>query len=91
MGIRIRIHEKGPGQVDHVGMLSLVKPVVQAYALGYVSAVVPRLRGYLRTLRRKDRTVEEKLEQVTTYTIWGVLLFYWFYFGRGGLSHCGLI
>ena len=40
--------------------------IVKAYALGYASSVVPRLLGYLRHLRRKDRTVKEKLNLVNT-------------------------
>lgn len=39
-----------------------LKPPLRAYALGYASATGPRLLGFLRTLRRKDLTVQEKLD-----------------------------
>ena len=37
---------------------------MKAYALGYLSSTGPRLLGLLRTLRRNDRTLREKFNQV---------------------------
>jgi len=45
--------------------LNLLKPVLRAYALGYASSTIPRLLGLLRTLRRQDRTIQEKLDLVS--------------------------
>jgi hypothetical protein len=39
---------------------SLLKPAVRAYALGYLTVTVPRLLGSLKTIRRKDITLEDK-------------------------------
>ena len=49
-------------QVDRSIDLRLLKPVLRAYALGYTSSVVPRLFGLLRSFRRTDKTIEEKLD-----------------------------
>ena len=46
--------------------VALVKPVVQAYALGYLSSTGPRLLGFLRTIRRKDKTTQEKVDYLYT-------------------------
>lgn len=46
--------------------IASVKPVVQAYALGYLSSTGPRLVGFLRTIRRKDKTTEEKIDYLLT-------------------------
>jgi hypothetical protein len=45
--------------------LNMLKPVLRAYALGYASSTIPRLLGLLRTLRRQDRTIQEKLDLVS--------------------------
>jgi hypothetical protein len=44
---------------------NMLKPVLRAYALGYASSTIPRLLGLLRTLRRQDRTIQEKLDLVS--------------------------
>lgn len=41
--------------------ISDIKPLLRAYALGYLTATGPRLFGFLRTLRRQDLTVQENL------------------------------
>ena len=46
--------------------VALIKPVLQAYALGYLSSTGPRLVGFLRTIRRKDKTVQEKIDYLLT-------------------------
>ena len=46
--------------------LALVKPITQAYALGYFSSTAPRLIGFLRTMRRKDKTDKEKFDHLCT-------------------------
>ena len=43
-----------------------LKPPFRAYALGYLSVTGPRLLGFLRTIRRKDLTVQEKLSILFT-------------------------
>lgn len=45
--------------------LNMLKPILRAYALGYASSTIPRLLGLLRTLRRQDRTIQEKLDLVS--------------------------
>jgi len=45
--------------------LSMMTPVLRAYALGYASSTIPRLVGLLRRLRRKDKTVPETLDLVS--------------------------
>jgi hypothetical protein len=45
--------------------LNMLKPILRAYALGYASSTIPRLFGLLRTLRRQDRTIQEKLDLVS--------------------------
>ena len=44
--------------------LGAFKPVIRAYALGYASSTVPRLVGFLRMLRRKDKMTQEKIDLV---------------------------
>ena len=46
--------------------LALAKPIIRAYALGYFSSTAPRLVGFLQTIRRKDKTNEEKLDYLCT-------------------------
>lgn len=46
--------------------VTLVKPLIQAYALGYLSSTGPRLVGFLRTIRRKDKTTQEKFDYLCT-------------------------
>lgn len=55
-----RLGRKGGQMVD----LEMFKPVLRAYALGYASSTIPRLMGLLRTLRRKNKTTQEKLDLV---------------------------
>lgn len=43
-----------------------VKPIIQAYALGYLSSTGPRLIGFLRTIKRKDKTTQEKIDYLCT-------------------------
>src|SRR3954471_12978422 len=45
--------------------LNMLRPILRAYALGYASSTIPRLLGLLRTLRRQDRTIQEKLDLVS--------------------------
>jgi hypothetical protein len=59
MGVKFR--ERGGRMLD----LNMLKPVLRAYALGYASSTIPRLLGLLRTLRRQDRTIQEKLDLVS--------------------------
>jgi hypothetical protein len=42
----------------------MMQPVLRAYALGYASSTIPRLLGLLRSMRRKDKTTQEKLDLV---------------------------
>ena len=56
-----KFQEKGGPMLD----LNMLKPVLRAYALGYASSTIPRLLGLLRTLRRQDRTIQEKLDLVS--------------------------
>jgi hypothetical protein len=46
--------------------IALIKPVIQAYALGYLSSTGPRLIGFLRTIRRNDKTTQEKIDYLCT-------------------------
>ena len=43
-----------------------VKPVLRAYVLGYGASIGPRLFGFLRTVRRKDINLNEKLRLLAT-------------------------
>lgn len=43
-----------------------LKPPLRAYALGYASVTGPRLLGFLRTMRYKDLTAQEKLRILFT-------------------------
>ena len=56
-----KFQERGGHMLD----LNMLKPVLRAYALGYASSTIPRLLGLLRTLRRQDRTIQEKLDLVS--------------------------
>jgi hypothetical protein len=56
-----KFQERGGRMLD----LNMLKPVLRAYALGYASSTIPRLLGLLRTLRRQDRTIQEKLDLVS--------------------------
>jgi hypothetical protein len=40
----------------------LLKPVIRAYALGYLMVTAPRLLGFLKTIRRKYITIDEKVK-----------------------------
>ncbi|KGO49010.1 hypothetical protein PEX1_079110 [Penicillium expansum] len=39
------------------------KPLLRAYALGYLSSVTPKLVSYVRQLRNKDWTTQQKLQE----------------------------
>jgi hypothetical protein len=56
-----KFQERGGRMLD----LNPLKPILRAYALGYASSTIPRLLGLLRTLRRQDRTIQEKLDLVS--------------------------
>lgn len=59
--MRAKFQERGGRMLD----LNMLKPILRAYALGYASSTIPRLFGLLRTLRRQDRTIQEKLDLVS--------------------------
>jgi hypothetical protein len=59
--MRAKFQERGGRTLD----LNMLKPILRAYALGYASSTIPRLFGLLRTLRRQDRTIQEKLDLVS--------------------------
>ncbi|KAJ5123885.1 uncharacterized protein N7515_007710 [Penicillium bovifimosum] len=40
------------------------KPLLRAYALGYLSSVTPKLVSYVRRLRNKDWTTQQKLQEL---------------------------
>ncbi|KAJ5933204.1 hypothetical protein N7516_007693 [Penicillium verrucosum] len=40
------------------------KPLLRAYALGYLSSVTPKLVSYVRRLRNKDWTAQQKLQEL---------------------------
>ncbi|KAJ5519433.1 hypothetical protein N7453_001855 [Penicillium expansum] len=40
------------------------KPLLRAYALGYLSSVTPKLVSYVRQLRNKDWTTQQKLQEL---------------------------
>ncbi|KAJ5339811.1 hypothetical protein N7452_006539 [Penicillium brevicompactum] len=42
----------------------IAKPLLRAYALGYLSSVTPKLASYVRRLRTKDWTTQQKLEEL---------------------------
>lgn len=46
--------------------VNVLKPPLRAYTLGYISVTGPRLLGFLRAIRRKDLTVQEKLSILST-------------------------
>ena len=58
--MKAKLQERGATVIN----LKIFKPVLRAYALGYASSTIPRLFGWLRALRRRDRTVQEKLDLV---------------------------
>ncbi|KAK4947561.1 hypothetical protein LTR10_013506 [Elasticomyces elasticus] len=51
--------------VDHVDF-SALKPLLRAYALGYVTSTGPRLFSFLRSLRRQKLSTQEKLDVLYT-------------------------
>jgi len=51
------------GNRCHVDV-NVIKPVLRAYALGYLTATGPRLFGFLRTLRRPDVSTSDKLDML---------------------------
>ena len=59
-----KMRTKLQGREDTLIDLEIFKPVLRAYALGYASSIIPRLLGWVRLLRRKDKTVQEKLDVV---------------------------
>ncbi|EKV04026.1 Integral membrane protein [Penicillium digitatum] len=42
----------------------VIKPLLHAYALGYLSSVTPKLISYVRRLRNKDWTAQQKLQEL---------------------------
>ena len=53
--------------VDRVALARAgVKPILRAYALGYAASVGPRLFGFLRIVRRRDLSLNEKLHLLVT-------------------------
>ncbi|CAI7622000.1 unnamed protein product [Penicillium bialowiezense] len=42
----------------------IIKPLLRAYALGYLSSVTPKLASYVRRLRTKDWTSQQKLQEL---------------------------
>ncbi|CAI7569688.1 unnamed protein product [Penicillium crustosum] len=42
----------------------IFKPLLRAYALGYLSSVTPKLVSYVRRLRNKDWTAQQKLQEL---------------------------
>ncbi|KAJ5281251.1 hypothetical protein N7478_006623 [Penicillium angulare] len=64
---------KIPGAMEPVIRLSLrdryfrdkiLKPIIRAYALGYLSSVTPKLISYIRCLGNKNRSTKEKLQEL---------------------------
>lgn len=51
--------------IDHVDF-RILKPLLRAYALGYVTFTGPRLFGFLRSLRRQNLSTQEKLNLLYT-------------------------
>jgi hypothetical protein len=49
--------------------LEAAKPLLRAYALGYLTSVAPRLLGLLRTVRRTNRTWAAQLDQLRNILI----------------------
>ena len=46
--------------------MNALTPAARAYALAYAASVGPRLFGYLRTIRRKDLSVNDKINLLAT-------------------------
>ncbi|KAF3015492.1 hypothetical protein E8E15_005699 [Penicillium rubens] len=44
--------------------IRVFKPLLRAYALGYLSSVTPKLVSYVRRLRSKDWTAQQKLQEL---------------------------
>ncbi|KAJ5618459.1 hypothetical protein N7528_007102 [Penicillium herquei] len=42
----------------------ILKPIIRAYALGYLSSVTPKIVSYTRHLRNKDLSTKEKLQEL---------------------------
>ena len=48
------------------GKIKIIKPVLRAYALGYLASTGPRLFGFLSVIRRKDIRLNDKLRLLAT-------------------------
>lgn len=48
-------------RLEHVTLPPSLRPLIRAYALGYITVTGPRLFGFLRVLSRRDVSLAEKL------------------------------
>ncbi|CAG7917783.1 unnamed protein product [Penicillium olsonii] len=56
--------EPAPRRRHERDNIRVIKPLLRAYALGYLSSVTPKLASYVRRLRTKDWTTQQKLQEL---------------------------